>query len=352
MNRDIEHLLTELGASDAPAPDPAFADRLERTLRAGVVGGGTASVLSIRRSGRWPATAAAVAFAASIVAVGLMVWSESAPKQIYVTEAANAEVVLPTGQALPAVPGLVLEPGSLVRTFDNGQITFGDVILGPNRSAVVDNSGIDEAATVAMAADPAEDGSVDTDRIAGPAEVPDTGQQGNGSGGVTPSSPPATSTVPTTMAATSTSMPAATPTTVAPATTAPTVSTMLAGPTTTVARPTSTTVDPTVVTTQATTTSVGDDPVLATTTTVAGTAVSTSTSTTSTSTTAVTTTTSTTVASSTTTTTSPTTTTSTTIKDPTTSTTTVPGDGGKQNVQSQSDGPRIRLQMGSIAAMG
>jgi hypothetical protein len=352
VNRDIEHLLTELGASDVPALDPAFADRLERTLRTGVVGGGTASVLSIRRSGRWPATAAAVAFAASIVAVGLMVWNDQAPKQIYVTEAANAEVVLPTGQALPAVPGLVLEPGSLVRTFDNGQITFGDVILGPNRSAVVDDSGIDEAATVAMAADPAEDGSVDTDRIAGPSEVPDTGQQGNGSGGSTPSNPTATSTATTTIATTSTSVPAVIPTTVAPATTAPTVSTMLAGPTTTtVARSTSTTVDPAVVTTQATTTTIDDDPVAATTTTAAGTGASTSTSTTST--TAVsTTTTSTTAAPSTTTTTSPTTTTSTTIKEPTTPTSAVPSDGGKQNVQSQSDGPLIRLQMGSIVAIG
>ncbi len=153
MTDDVDHMLSSLGSSAVPAPDPAFADALEVTLRTAVVAS-TGSTLSVRRVGRWPTTVAAVAFAASIVAIGLVVWQDSPAQQIYVTGATNAEVVMPAGQTIPAVVGLVLPEGSQVVTGVDGWASFGNEELGPNTFAVVDSSGIDKDATLALGAGP------------------------------------------------------------------------------------------------------------------------------------------------------------------------------------------------------
>ena len=104
MTDDLEQRLTELGNAPTPPPDPGFADGLESSLRVLVAGGATGGGLffAARRLGRWPITASVATFAAVVLVFGLTVVRDPEPQQIFLVEATEAEVVLPSGQRFEA----------------------------------------------------------------------------------------------------------------------------------------------------------------------------------------------------------------------------------------------------------
>jgi hypothetical protein len=132
---DLDRRLREAGQAHAPEPRPAFAEALEHQLRAGVTlaPAPVAVLRPARRAGsQWALAAAAV------VLVALAVASRPDPvEQLKVASANDAVVVFPGGVEEPAVPGLVVPDGSVIRTGEGGRVVAGKVEIGPNREAVV-----------------------------------------------------------------------------------------------------------------------------------------------------------------------------------------------------------------------
>lgn len=134
-NDDLERRLREAGRDQVPDPRPAFAEVLEHRLRAGVPLA-PAPVVVIRPGRRWVPVGALAA--AAVVVVALAVASLGPEEQeLRVASASDAVVVLPDGAEEPAVPGLVVPDGSLIRTGKEGRVRAGKVEIGPNREAVV-----------------------------------------------------------------------------------------------------------------------------------------------------------------------------------------------------------------------
>lgn len=132
---DLDRRLREAGQAPVPEPRPAFAEALEHQLRAGVTLA-PAPVAVIRPARRWvPVGALAVA---AVTLVALAVASRLQPEeQLRVASASDAVVVFPGGVEEPAVPGLVVPDGSVIRTGEEGRVVAGKVEIGPNREAVV-----------------------------------------------------------------------------------------------------------------------------------------------------------------------------------------------------------------------
>ncbi len=129
---DMVETLTHLGQTQGPAPDPAFANRLDahlRTLHAaqepsrgirslvvisvlGVAGVVLAAVLSTTLIGREPAV-------------------------VVLTAAAQTEVVLPGEAATQGVPGQRLPDGTRIVVSSGGEAVVGGVVLDQGTEAIV-----------------------------------------------------------------------------------------------------------------------------------------------------------------------------------------------------------------------
>jgi hypothetical protein len=134
-NHDLDRRLRDAGRAPVPEPRPIFADALEHRLRAGVPL--APAPVPVRRPGRRWVPVGALATAA-VVVVALALGSRLQPEeQLRVASASDAVVVFPGGEEEPAVPGLVVPDGSVIRTGDQGRVVAGKVKIGPNREAVV-----------------------------------------------------------------------------------------------------------------------------------------------------------------------------------------------------------------------
>lgn len=141
MNKDdLERRLRDAGRAHVPEPRPAFAEALEHQLRAGmtVAPAPVAVLRPARRAGsQWALAAAALVLVALAVAPRLQ-----PEEQLTVASASDAVVVFPGGDEEPAVPGLVVPDGSVIRTGNEGRVVAGKVEIGPNREAVVDKGAV------------------------------------------------------------------------------------------------------------------------------------------------------------------------------------------------------------------
>lgn len=146
MTSEVEKLLEELGSSDAPAPSARFADTLESDLRV-LVATSSASAPGTR-FGRWPATVAAVGFTLSVVVFALATLTRG-PEQVHISTAENAEVILPSGERFAAGPGIALPSGAVVLVGEEGSVTIGDEVFGPNANIFVEGDDLAEVDDIA-----------------------------------------------------------------------------------------------------------------------------------------------------------------------------------------------------------
>jgi outer membrane biosynthesis protein TonB len=142
----VEERLWAAGQVPAPEPGAAFAQALEDRLRA-VAGlpltDPVPPVPSSGRARRWGALGLAAGTAAAVVAGALVaVSSVGDSHEVRVAAATDALVVLPDGTVGAVDPGLVVPDGSRIVTLDEGRVVAGDVQLGPDREAVVDNGAL------------------------------------------------------------------------------------------------------------------------------------------------------------------------------------------------------------------
>jgi hypothetical protein len=134
---DLDRRLRDAGQTPVPAPDPAFATRLEHRLRAG----GLAPEPALRpapgpaRRVWFPAAAVAAALAMVLGAVAVL--RGGGEEVVRVASATDTVVVLPDGTVGPATPGLELPDGSRLQTGSEGHVVAGDTELGPKQEAKV-----------------------------------------------------------------------------------------------------------------------------------------------------------------------------------------------------------------------
>jgi hypothetical protein len=133
-DNDLDRRLRDAGQAPVPGPRPTFADALEHRLRAGVTLA-PAPIPVLRPARRWLPVGALAA--AAVVAMVALAVGHQPEEQLRVASASDAVVVFPGGEEEPAVPGLVVPDGSVIRTGDEGRVVAGKVKIGPNREAVV-----------------------------------------------------------------------------------------------------------------------------------------------------------------------------------------------------------------------
>ncbi len=157
---DVEAMLRQAGAQDAPAPDPAFADALETRLRAvhqtlaaaPAAPAAQAPERRPRRGGLVPtgrellARLGTVAVTLAVVAAVLVagpwrlapVTPATPAPAAQLDDAVNVAVTLPDGTVLEDPDGLILPLGAVVSVGPGGSARIGDEILRPGDSAVVE----------------------------------------------------------------------------------------------------------------------------------------------------------------------------------------------------------------------
>lgn len=142
----VQERLRVTGAAPAPEPGAAFAAALEDRLRAVAGMPAPDPVPAPPRRSRprhWTALGL-VAGASAAVAVGVLMVAGNPGDghEVRVAAASDALVVLPDGTVDAVDPGRVVPDGSRIVTLDQGQVVAGDVELGPDREAVVDNGAL------------------------------------------------------------------------------------------------------------------------------------------------------------------------------------------------------------------
>jgi outer membrane biosynthesis protein TonB len=134
---DLDRRLRDAGQLPVPPPDPAFATRLERRLRAGVLAPEPALRPAPRPAHRAWFPAAAVAAALAMVLGAMAVLRDGGEDVVRVASATDTVVVLPDGTVGPATPGLELPEGSRLQTGNEGHVVAGETELGPKQEAKV-----------------------------------------------------------------------------------------------------------------------------------------------------------------------------------------------------------------------
>ncbi|MCP3936916.1 MAG: hypothetical protein GY708_16260 [Actinomycetia bacterium] len=141
MTHDVENMLEEIGSAQAPPPSPRFADSLESDLRVMIATSSSTGASS--RLGRWPATVAAAGFTVAVVVFALATLAKG-PTQVYVSQASDTEVILPTGERFEATSGVALPSGAVLSVGENGSVTVGDKTFGPETNLVVEGDEVEE----------------------------------------------------------------------------------------------------------------------------------------------------------------------------------------------------------------
>ncbi len=149
----IEERLRDAGRAPAPEPRAAFAEALEDRLRAiaGVtVADPVAAPPRRRRPRHWTALGLLAGASVAVVAGVLVAVSNVGDgHEVRVATATDTLVVLPDGTVDAVDPGLVVPDGSRIVTLDQGRVVAGDVELGPDREAVVDQGALRPTPTTA-----------------------------------------------------------------------------------------------------------------------------------------------------------------------------------------------------------
>ena len=165
MNDDPRRQLEEAGQRPAPAPDPAFADRLEarllavaRTATPPPAPGGPHPTRGGRRQGL--ALAGLAAGALVLVAVLASGTPGTAPRsQPELAAPVNVKVALSDGTALEIHDGLQLPEGAVVTVGDGGFARIGDTVLRAGDVATIEHGRVnvehDQPVGAASATSPA-----------------------------------------------------------------------------------------------------------------------------------------------------------------------------------------------------
>jgi hypothetical protein len=144
VSDETRRRLEEAGRRTAPAPDPAFADRLEARLLAvaespepGPAGGAPAPVRRPRR--RWLVLAGATVGALAVAVVLLSSRVGEAPVPLALAQPVNVEVALRDGTVLADPDGFELPDGAVITVGEGGSARIGRVLLRPGDVATIES---------------------------------------------------------------------------------------------------------------------------------------------------------------------------------------------------------------------
>jgi hypothetical protein len=149
---EVEKRLRAAGRIPAPEARALFAEALEDRLRAiaGVEVADPVPVPPRRRPRHWTALGLLAGASAAVMAGVLVALSGIGDgHEIRVATATDTVMVLPDGTVDAVDPGLVVPDGSRIVTLDEGRVVAGDVELGPDREAVVDQGALRPTPTTA-----------------------------------------------------------------------------------------------------------------------------------------------------------------------------------------------------------
>ena len=130
-NDDVRRLLADVGAEKTLPPDPDFVDSLEFELRAEVLGNASAIADAGAPPWRLPFGIAAAAFSVVVGVAGITVVKDLPDRSVTAQLASvkDAEIILPNGDVVPAVSGMMIREGVIVRVFPNGSAEIDGVRL-------------------------------------------------------------------------------------------------------------------------------------------------------------------------------------------------------------------------------
>ncbi len=138
MTDELNDRLSEAGGAPAPAPRAEFAASLEDRLRAihatGMTGPAAPTTPFPRTRLLVTITAAVVLVIAAVSAAALR---NDGHRQVQLTSATGALLVLPDGSVIPGVAGLRLPDGTVIRTGPEGRANVRGVELGANAEGVI-----------------------------------------------------------------------------------------------------------------------------------------------------------------------------------------------------------------------
>jgi hypothetical protein len=190
---DIRRSLAGIAQQPTPVPSASFVADLERRLleQAGAARPERVAVLTPRshRPRLAPMVSAAAAVVAALVLAGALGgWFGSGPTShdVALTAAVDTTVTLPDGSVVDGRTGLTLPDGAVVRTGPNGHASAGDVELGPDLEAVVNDGHLELRKATPVSAAPAATPSAPA-ADAGGSGSGATPSGGGGTGGGTPS---------------------------------------------------------------------------------------------------------------------------------------------------------------------
>jgi len=151
-HQSVQERLRVAGRAPAPEPRAAFVEALEDRLRAvaGVPVADPVPVPPRRRPRHWTALGL-LAGSAAVVVAGVLVTVSGVGDghEVRVATATDTLVVLPDGTVDAVDPGLLVPDGSRLVTLDGGRMVAGDVELGPDREAVVEQGALRPTPTTA-----------------------------------------------------------------------------------------------------------------------------------------------------------------------------------------------------------
>ncbi|MCP5027249.1 MAG: hypothetical protein GY929_13295 [Actinomycetia bacterium] len=132
MTDDPRDRLADLGSTEAPPPDPVFAERLEQRLRSVATVSPTPATPPPRR-GRWtglvlrPSVAVAIIALIGIVGATVFRASDSPDEVLALTAARSSTMVLPDGTEIAAMAGLEVPDGAIIEVGPDGAVTIGGI---------------------------------------------------------------------------------------------------------------------------------------------------------------------------------------------------------------------------------
>ncbi len=133
VNDELEQRLRDLGASEYPGPDPAFANRLETELRLG---------FDRKTTVKRPLWQPVVGLVSLFLLVGALVFGSGLGRRTQATElvmssAESTTLVLPDGSQAVATDGWVLSEGTRIMVGSNGGAVIDDLFLPPGTAALI-----------------------------------------------------------------------------------------------------------------------------------------------------------------------------------------------------------------------